>query len=193
MKFNFKYLNLKFEESAAEYSQCIQHDMQEIAFVGASNAGKSSAINAISNQKKIAKTSKTPGKTKLFNFFKAEFGYIVDFPGYGYSKVSKAQKKEWARELPQYFSLRKNLAGAILFTDIRNPMRELDLTMFEMLANYGLPTLIVLTKTDKISWEKSEAVNKEISREFGNCLMFSIKEINSIERLVNKINELLSS
>ena len=193
MKFNFKYLELKFVESAAEFDQCLQHDMQEIAFVGASNAGKSSAINAISNQKKLAKTSKTPGKTKLFNFFKAKFGYIVDFPGYGYSKVSKSQKKDWAKHLPQYFALRNNLVGAILFTDVRNPMRELDLTMYEMLASYGLPTSIVLTKTDKVSKEELEATIKKISDNYGACLSFSIKENSSIENLIKEINELLSS
>ena len=193
MKFNFKYLELKFVESAAEFDQCLQHDMQEIAFVGASNAGKSSAINAISNQKKLAKTSKTPGKTKLFNFFKAKLGYIVDFPGYGYSKVSKSQKKDWAIQLPQYFLLRNNLVGAILFTDIRNPMRELDLTMYEMLASYGLPTSIVLTKTDKVSKEELEATIKKISDNYGACLSFSIKENSSIEILIKEINELLSS
>jgi len=193
MKFNFKYLELKFVESAAEFDQCLQHDMQEIAFVGASNAGKSSAINAISNQKKLAKTSKTPGKTKLFNFFKAKFGYIVDFPGYGYSKVSKSQKKDWAKHLPQYFVLRNNLVGAILFTDVRNPMRELDLTMYEMLASYGLPTSIVLTKTDKVSKEELEATIKKISDNYGACLSFSIKENSSIEILIKEINELLSS
>ena len=193
MKFNFKYLDLKFVESAAEFDQCLQHDMQEIAFVGASNAGKSSAINAISNQKKLAKTSKTPGKTKLFNFFKAKFGYIVDFPGYGYSKVSKSQKKDWAKHLPQYFALRNNLVGALLFTDVRNPMRELDLTMYEMLASYGLPTSIVLTKTDKVSKEELEATIKKISDNYGACLSFSIKENSSIENLIKEINELLSS
>ena len=193
MKFNFKYLELKFVESAAEFDQCLQHDMQEIAFVGASNAGKSSAINAISNQKKLAKTSKIPGKTKLFNFFKAKFGYIVDFPGYGYSKVSKSQKKDWAKHLPQYFALRNNLVGALLFTDVRNPMRELDLTMYEMLASYGLPTSIVLTKTDKVSKEELEATIKKISDNYGACLSFSIKENSSIEILIKEINELLSS
>ena len=193
MKFNFKHLELQFVESAAQFDQCLQHDMQEIAFVGASNAGKSSAINAISNQKKLAKTSKTPGKTKLFNFFKAKFGYIVDFPGYGYSKVSKSQKKDWAKHLPQYFALRNNLVGAILFTDVRNPMRELDLTMYEMLASYGLPTSIVLTKTDKVSKEELEATIKKISDNYGACLSFSIKENSSIEILIKEINELLSS
>ena len=193
MKLNLKFLELMFMGSAAEFDQCLQHDMREIAFVGASNAGKSSAINAISNQKKLAKTSKTPGKTKLFNFFKTKLGYIVDFPGYGFSKVSKSQKKDWAKELPKYFSSRENLIGAVLFTDIRNPMRELDLTMFEMLATYDLPTLIVLTKTDKVSNEEAETVYKKINNSFGNSLNFSIKDNTSIERLVKKISGLLSS
>ena len=193
MKLNFKFLELKFMGSAAEFDQCLRHDMREIAFVGASNAGKSSAINAISNQKKLAKTSKTPGKTKLFNFFKTKLGYIVDFPAYGYSKFSKSQKKDWAKELPKYFSSRENLIGAVLFTDIRNPMRELDLTMFEMLATYNLPTLIVLTKTDKLSKEEGETVYKKINNSFGDSLNFSIKDNASIERLVKKISGLLSS
>lgn len=193
MKLNLKFLELMFMGSAAEFDQCLEHDMREIAFVGASNAGKSSAINAISNQKKLAKTSKTPGKTKLFNFFKAKLGYIVDFPGYGYSKVSKSQKKDWAKELPKYFSSRENLIGAVLFTDIRNPMRELDLTMFEMLATYDLPTLIVLTKTDKVSNEEAETVYKKINNSFGNSLNFSIKDNTSIEKLVKRINGLLSN
>jgi len=193
MKLNLKFLELMFMGSAAEFDQCLQHDMREIAFVGASNAGKSSAINAISNQKKLAKTSKTPGKTKLFNFFKTKLGYIVDFPGYGYSKVSKTQKKDWAKELPKYFSSRENLIGAVLFTDIRNPMRELDLTMFEMLATYDLPILIVLTKTDKVSNEEAETVYKKINNSFSNSLSFSIKDNTSIEKLVKRINVLLSS
>ena len=193
MKLNLKFLELMFMGSAAEFDQCLQHDMREIAFVGASNAGKSSAINAISNQKKLAKTSKTPGKTKLFNFFKTKLGYIVDFPGYGFSKVSKSQKKDWAKELPKYFSSRENLIGAVLFTDIRNPMRELDLTMFEMLATYDLPTLIVLTKTDKVSKDEAETVYKKINNSFGNSLNFSIKDNTSIEKLVKRINGLLSS
>ena len=193
MKLNFKFLELMFMGSAAEFDQCLQHDKREIAFVGASNAGKSSAINAISNQKKLAKTSKTPGKTKLFNFFKTELGYIVDFPGYGYSKVSKSQKKDWAKELPKYFSSRENLIGAVLFTDIRNPMRELDLTMFEMLATYDLPILIVLTKTDKVSKDEAETVYKKINNSFSDSLSFSIKDNTSIEKLVKRINVLLSS
>ena len=150
-------------------------------------------MNAVTKTKKLAKTSKTPGKTKLFNFFKAKNGYIVDFPGYGYSKVSKSQKKDWARELPKYFSLRQSLRGAILFTDIRNPMRELDITMYEMLLSYNLPTLIVLTKKDKVSIEEVKTAEKDINHVFGSCISFSIKEGVSVEKLVKEINELLSS
>lgn len=193
MKFDFKYLDLQFVESAAEYDQCLVHESAEIAFVGASNAGKSSAINAISNQKKLAKVSKTPGKTKLFNFFKLSKGYIVDFPGYGYSKVSKSQKKEWSKELPKYFDMRKNLTGAIIFTDIRNPMRELDVSMFEMLHQRRIPILIVLTKSDKVSQETALETFNELEEVFGYSLCFSIKDKKSIGQLVSSVNELLSN
>ena len=193
MKFDFKYLDLRFVESAAKYDQCLTHESAEIAFVGASNAGKSSAINAISNQKKLAKVSKTPGKTKLFNFFKLANGYIVDFPGYGYSKVSKSQKKEWSKEIPKYFDMRKNLTGAVIFTDIRNPMRELDISMFEMLHQRGIPILIVLTKSDKVSEKAALEIYSELQDVFGYCLCFSIKDKSSIGDLVLSVNELLSS
>ena len=193
MKFDFKYLDLQFVESAAKYDQCLNHEYPEIAFVGASNAGKSSAINAISNQKKLAKVSKTPGKTKLFNFFKLTNGYIVDFPGYGYSKVSKSQKKEWSKELPLYFDLRKNLSGVVIFTDIRNAMREVDVSMFEMLHNRRIPVLIVLTKSDKVSAEIATHTYDEVNEVFGYCLNFSIKKRESIRELILSINELLSS
>ena len=90
MKFDFKYLDLQFVESAAEYDQCLNHEYPEIAFVGASNAGKSSAINAISNQKKLAKTSNTPGRTQSINFFHLKGNdnkKIIDLPGFGYAKA----------------------------------------------------------------------------------------------------------
>ena len=149
--------------------------------------------NAISNQKKLAKVSKTPGKTKLFNFFKLANGYIVDFPGYGYSKVSKSQKKEWSKEIPKYFDMRKNLTGAVIFTDIRNPMRELDISMFEMLHQRGIPILIVLTKSDKVSEKAALEIYSELQDVFGYCLCFSIKDKSSIGDLVLSVNELLSS
>ena len=166
MKLNFKFLELMFMGSAAEFDQCLQHDKREIAFVGASNAGKSSAINAISNQKKLAKTSKTPGKTKLFNFLKQSLDILLIFRVTDIQKFQNL-KKDWAKAT-KYFSSRENLIGAVLFTDIRNPMRELDLTMFEMLATYDLPILIVLTKTDKVSKDEAETVYKKINNSFSD-------------------------
>mgnify|MGYP001202819080 CR=1 FL=1 len=211
-----KKLDLEFVTSAALYEQCLDHQKKEIAFVGASNAGKSSAINALSNNKKLAKISKTPGKTKLFNFFKCNQGYIVDFPGYGFSKVSKQQKKEWSQEIPKYFQYRNNLIGVLIFTDIRHPMKESDVDMISMLINFRLPFKIVLTKSDKVSRaEKTEAEQRNIKtlrllsleklfhdenissyeeREiFADVMSFSIKDQESVNNLRKEISALLSN
>ena len=186
-------LHLEFVTSAALYDQCLNHQDKEIAFVGASNAGKSSAINALSNNKKLAKVSKTPGKTKLFNFFKCDYGYIVDFPGYGFSKVSKAQKKEWAKEIPKYFQYRENLIGVIIFTDIRHPMKESDIEMVSMLEDLKLPYKIILTKSDKVKEDEridAEDRNKKI---FSDVMSFSTKDQESITNLRKEISVLLSN
>ena len=106
---NLKFLDIDFFASFEEFQQIIKHDGKEVAFVGASNSGKSSAINALANQTKLARVSKRPGKTKLFNYFKLRSGFIVDFPGYGYAKTSKEQQKIWQIELPKYFEARENL------------------------------------------------------------------------------------
>ena len=190
---NIKFLNLTFEISYAFYEQLHNHNGKEIAFVGASNAGKSSAINAISTNKKIAKTSKTPGKTKLFNFFRSLENYIVDFPGYGYSKTSKKQQAEWARELPKYFEKRANLVCVVLFTDIRNPIRDSDLQMIQMLKKLKLNYLIVLTKTDKLSESGTNAKLNEVKEKFPNVSLLSIKDPKQINSLIEQINVLLSS
>ena len=108
-------------------------------------------------------------------------------------KVSKSQKKEWSKELPKYFDMRKNLTGAIIFTDIRNPMRELDVSMFEMLHQRRIPILIVLTKSDKVSQETALETFNELEEVFGYSLCFSIKDKKSIGQLVSSVNELLSS
>lgn len=186
-------LNLEFITSAALYEQCLDHQDNEIAFVGASNAGKSSAINALSNSKKVAKVSKTPGKTKLFNFFKCNYGYIVDFPGYGFSKVSKAQKKEWSREIPKYFQHRDNLIGVLLFTDIRHPMKESDLEMASMLVDLKLPFKVVLTKSDKISVAQREDAKDQNKKIYSEVISFSTKDKDSIAKLRREISVLLSN
>ena len=186
-------LNLEFITSAALYEQCLDHQDKEIAFVGASNAGKSSAINALSNKKKLAKVSKTPGKTKLFNFFKCNHGYIVDFPGYGFSKVSKAQKREWSREIPKYFQYRDNLIGVLIFTDIRHPMKESDLDMVSMLIDLKLPFKVVLTKSDKVSVSEKKDTEESNKKIFSDVMSLSIKDQESITALRKEISVLLSN
>ncbi|MAM96738.1 MAG: YihA family ribosome biogenesis GTP-binding protein [Gammaproteobacteria bacterium] len=186
-------LNLEFVTSAALYEQCLNHQDKEIAFVGASNAGKSSAINALSNKKKLAKVSKTPGKTKLFNFFKCDNGYIVDFPGYGFSKVSKAQKREWSREIPKYFQYRDNLIGVLIFTDIRHPMKESDLDMVSMLIDLKLPFKVILTKSDKVSDAERKDAEEHNKKIFSDVISFSTKDQESIVNLRREISVLLSN
>ena len=186
-------LNLEFVTSAALYEQCLNHQDKEIAFVGASNAGKSSAINALSNNKKLAKVSKTPGKTKLFNFFKYNQGYIVDFPGYGFSRVSKEQKKEWSREIPKYFQYRDNLIGVLIFTDIRHPMKESDLEMVSMLVDLKLPFMVVLTKSDKVSASEKKIAEDHNKKIFSDVMSLSIKDQGSITDLRKEISVLLSN
>ena len=105
-------INLEFFASYELFEQIPSLNCQEIAFVGASNSGKSSAINLLANNKKLSYTSKKPGKTKLFNYFKKDNNFIVDFPGYGFANISKSQIKSWQRELPRYFEKRENLKYA---------------------------------------------------------------------------------
>lgn len=193
MKAKFNFLPLAFFTSAAQYDQCPDGQFKEIAFVGASNAGKSSAINALSNNKKLAKISKTPGKTKLFNFFKCGKGYIVDFPGYGFSKVSKTQKKEWFKEIPQYFEKRENLEHVILFTDARHPMRDQDVGMAEMLFDLNIPFKIVLTKSDKLKDKDKQQLAKSFEEIYPEFMLFSIDDKESIASLGKFINGLLSN
>ncbi|MDA1056558.1 MAG: ribosome biogenesis GTP-binding protein YihA/YsxC, partial [Proteobacteria bacterium] len=185
---NLSFLNLEFEVSHATYDQLHGHDGVEIAFVGASNAGKSSAINAVSSNKKIAKTSKKPGKTKLFNFFKIGVNYIVDFPGYGYSKTSKKQQDEWAIELPKYFQNRNNLVAAIIFTDIRHPLRSSDLQMINMLESLKVNYFIALTKADKLDDSSVKVVLNAIQENYPNAFSFSIKRPMLVSSFVRTIN-----
>ncbi len=130
----------------------------EIAFVGRSNVGKSSAINALLGHKGIARVSSTPGKTRLINFFKINRSfYFVDLPGYGYARVPKAIKASWVSFLEHYLMNRKQLRGVVLLLDARHPPTDLDLQMKVWLEHIEIPLLVVMTKADKIplgDWKK---------------------------------------
>lgn len=140
-----------FTKSAPSIRECPPETGYEVAFAGRSNAGKSSAINALTNQK-LARTSKTPGRTQLINFFNlSDNQRLVDLPGYGYAKVSRDQKEKWQRDLSEYLQKRQCLKGLILLMDIRHPLQEFDTTMLDWAIRGNMPVHILLTKADKLS------------------------------------------
>jgi GTP-binding protein len=145
------YRKAHFLTSAATLSQCPPDNGLEVAFAGRSNAGKSSAINSLTHNKKLAKTSKTPGRTQLINFFElSQTQRLVDLPGYGFAKVPLAVKREWTKQLENYLQNRQCLAGLILLMDIRHPLQPFDQQMLNWALQAAMPVHILLTKADKL-------------------------------------------
>ncbi|MCH8959519.1 MAG: YihA family ribosome biogenesis GTP-binding protein [Proteobacteria bacterium] len=135
----------------------------EVAFAGRSNAGKSSALNAIAGRKSLARISKTPGRTQLVNFFALPDGdRLVDLPGYGYARVPDAMRRHWRHLLEAYFNQRRSLAGLILVMDVRRPLTEFDRQMLAWSEGVGCLTHILLTKADKLSRGKASAMLHEV-------------------------------
>ncbi len=148
---NTLYHQARFLTSAARLDQSPPDEGAEVAFAGRSNAGKSSAINTLCQQKGLARTSKTPGRTQLLNFFALDDERrLVDLPGYGYAKVAERIKRQWQAELAAYLEQRQSLRGVILLVDARHPLKEFDLQMLEWSGNIQLPVHILLTKADKL-------------------------------------------
>lgn len=140
----------------------------EIALVGRSNVGKSSLINRLINRKQLARTSSSPGKTQTLNFYLINRSfYFVDLPGYGFAKVSKQIKAKWGRMIEQYLRERETLRGVIQLVDLRHPPSRDDGQMIAWLEYYGIPTVIVTTKADKIAKGKRSQHVKVIQRELG--------------------------
>ncbi|MDY6012664.1 ribosome biogenesis GTP-binding protein YihA/YsxC [Clostridium sp.] len=155
----------EFIISAVKKQQYPTDNRVEIAFVGRSNVGKSSIINALTNRKKLAKVSQTPGKTRLINFFliNNDF-YLVDLPGYGYAKVSKAEKASWGQTIERYLNGREELKRVVLLVDSRHKPTADDVMMHEWIKHYGYDVIVVATKSDKLSnnnLRKSEKVIRE--------------------------------
>ncbi|WP_148252506.1 ribosome biogenesis GTP-binding protein YihA/YsxC [Aidingimonas lacisalsi] len=150
---SLNYQTADFLISAPTLAQCPSDTGVEVAFAGRSNAGKSSAINALTGQKALARTSKTPGRTQLINFFTLQGNHdsrLVDLPGYGYAKVPEAVKLEWQRHLADYLHRRVSLQGLMLIMDVRHPLSEFDQMMLGWADERDMPVHILLTKADKL-------------------------------------------
>ncbi len=161
------YRQAHFLTSAAKLKQCPPDTGLEVAFAGRSNAGKSSALNCICDQKALAKTSKTPGRTQLINFFSfCENKYLVDLPGYGYAKVSESVKKNWQATLGDYLRERDSLKGLILLMDSRHPLKPLDEMILHWAIECELPTHILLTKADKLSKNEAQKALKKVKETY---------------------------
>ncbi|RMG36959.1 MAG: YihA family ribosome biogenesis GTP-binding protein [Gammaproteobacteria bacterium] len=155
---NPRYRQARFLTSAARLSQAPPDEGREIAFAGRSNAGKSSAINALCDQQGLARTSRTPGRTQLLNFFEIEPGRrLVDLPGYGYAKVAERVKRDWQGTLAEYLERRRCLRGLVLVMDARHPLKPYDQQMLAWANQIPLPVHVLLTKADKLNRQQSEA------------------------------------
>ena len=158
-------MNVSFLKSAFNESHYPPPDRPEIAFAGKSNVGKSSLINVLVNNKKMARTSSTPGRTQAINFF--EMGarmYLVDLPGYGFARVPPKVKKSWGKMVESYLRNRNNLKALVVILDIRRNPSSGDMDLLGWLNQYGIDAIIVLTKADKLSRQKCSARAKEISK-----------------------------
>lgn len=152
------YSHAKFLTSAPDIRHLANDGGIEVAFAGRSNAGKSSALNRITRQKNLARTSKTPGRTQLINVFELDADRrLVDLPGYGFAKVPLAMKKKWQQALSEYLQKRQCLQGLVVLMDIRHPFKDLDQDLIQWAVDAQLPVLALLTKADKLKSGKRKA------------------------------------
>lgn len=164
------YPQAAFIKSADAPTQFVPDDGAEVAFAGRSNAGKSSAINIIVNRRQFARTSKTPGRTQLINFFTLrDNARIVDLPGYGFAKVSDRMREHWADLMAEYFETRASLRGMFLIVDIRRQLTDFDRQMLAFAESVGLPVHVLLTKADKLKRGQAAKALLEVRRELGDA------------------------
>lgn len=173
-----------FLTSSAQLKQLPPDTGAEVAFAGRSNAGKSSAINTITGQKSLARTSKTPGRTQLINFFSLDKEQrLVDLPGYGYAKVSADVKARWQKTLAQYLETRESLAGIILVSDIRHPLKDFDQQMLDWATERSLPVHMLLTKADKLSRSAALTTLRQVQKALHENTNVSCQLFSSHNRL----------
>jgi GTP-binding protein len=194
-----KIISAEFVKSAVWPPQYPPATMPEIAFVGRSNVGKSSLMNTLVGRRKLAKTSNTPGRTQLINFFTVNDSMsFVDLPGYGFAKVARSVKKDWGDMMEAYLRERQNLAMVIFILDIRRDPSEDDLSLRDWLEHYRIPYISILTKADKLSNNQAIGRKKLIEKSLGTnaqkkTILFSAKTQKGKEELWQFLENHLSS
>ena len=194
-KANLIIKNAKFITSAAKAEQFVRPDKPMIAVCGKSNVGKSSLINMLANQKRLAKTSSEPGRTRLVNYF--DFGEFIlaDLPGYGFARVSKTEKQKWAKTLDEFFKQKQHIAHVFMLADARHDPTEDDMQMLEYLNFHILPFTVVLTKADKLSKMKLKehirAIAADLYLGVGNLIATSSETGYGKTELLNKIHSVI--
>ena len=180
-----------FHISAARLDQLPPPGAPEVCFVGRSNAGKSSAINVLCNQKRLAFSSKTPGRTRLINLFGLpdplapgeHLGFLVDLPGYGYASVAQREKEQWAEILGGYLRDRPSLAGVVLLIDIRRGVTPLDRRLADFIAPTGRPVLALLTKADKLPYGQRVRAIAAATKELAHLGAFRALAFSATDRI----------
>ena len=185
---NTNYRAIEFLTSSPSLKQCPDDAGCEVAFAGRSNAGKSSAINTLTGIRGLARTSKTPGRTQLINFFQLDGQKrLVDLPGYGYAKVPRAMKKQWDLHLAEYLQQRRCLAGLILLMDIRHPLQDYDQQMLNWAKTAGLPVHVLLTKADKLKRGATQASLMSVANKLTAldpaAHLFSVQIFSSLKKI----------
>lgn len=197
--FDSTFQSAHFIKSAEKLSQCPLDQGVEVAFAGRSNAGKSTALNTLTNQKKLARTSKTPGRTQLINCFglNVEDRRLIDLPGYGFAKVPIEMKKVWQAHMQDYLMNRRSLAGVVLVMDIRHPLKDFDEMMLEWAKSNNMKVHILLTKSDKFKRGPAQAsmfsVQKALKAQGidGSVQTFSSLNGDGLDALRTKLAEWL--
>ncbi|MDG2061847.1 MAG: ribosome biogenesis GTP-binding protein YihA/YsxC [SAR86 cluster bacterium] len=196
------FVNINFLLSALEVASLPKDTGSEVALCGRSNSGKSSVLNALANNKNLARTSKTPGRTQSLNVFSLEENHairVIDLPGYGFAKVSKQERKKWGFLINNYLSKRKSLKGLVIIMDIRHPLKESDLILINWCEQTNTPVQIVLNKSDKISKGQSSLVKTQILKALEdfkintNVIVFSAKKKYGLNLLQDKLNDWLDN
>lgn len=189
----------KYLKSVDNLDQLPADQGAEVAFIGRSNAGKSSAMNAITGIKGLARTSKTPGRTQMINFFSVDGQHrLVDLPGYGYAKVPRTVQERWGNNINEYLQTRDSLQGLILIMDIRHPLKKMDEQLIDWTVQCNLPLHILLTKADKLSKNEVRNTLESVSdalEAYGDAVSVQVFSSNSrvgLDEAIDVLNDWLS-